>query len=71
MSDYTRDYQGKLYMYYLKAEDAGEYECSSPDGRTSVVRLRVGGDSQSSGPNVDDGSCRFNLFSPLAWNFTS
>lgn len=61
MSDYTRDYQGKLYIYYLKAEDAGEYECSSPDGRTSVVRLRVGGDSQPSDPNVDDGSCMFNI----------
>ena len=24
---------GKLYLYYLKQEDGGEYECYTPDGR--------------------------------------
>lgn len=58
LSDYTRDYQGKLYIYYSKKEDSGEYECYLPDGRRSVVRLEVidpndqsisGGDSGSQG----------------------
>ena len=30
-----------MYIYYLKREDAGEYECFLPDGRRSVVRLIV------------------------------
>lgn len=28
-------------MYYLKEEDAGDYECSLPDGRSNRVRLVV------------------------------
>lgn len=41
MSDYVQEYYGKLYIYYLKLEDSGEYECQAEDGRTEKVSLRV------------------------------
>ena len=41
MSDYTRPYNGKLYVYYLKLSDSGEYVCTAPDGRTGRVILDV------------------------------
>ena len=55
LSDYTRDYQGKLYIYYLKREDAGEYECYLPDGRRSTVRLVVKDSNDQSGQNGQSG----------------
>jgi hypothetical protein len=41
LSDYAREHLGKLYIYYLKVEDSGQYECYLPDGRTARVRLTV------------------------------
>ena len=38
---YAREHENKLFIYYLQKEDAGEYECFLPDGRTSRVRLTV------------------------------
>lgn len=41
MSEYIQEYYGKLYIYYLKMDDSGEYECQSADGRRDKVYLRV------------------------------
>ena len=42
MSDYSRPYDGKLYIYYLKQQDAGDYECYLQNGQSERVRLTVG-----------------------------
>lgn len=34
-SAYSQENMGKLYLYYLKLEDGGEYECYTADGRSS------------------------------------
>jgi hypothetical protein len=44
-----------LYIYYLKKEDAGEYECYLPDGRRSVVRLEVIDPNDQSGSGSGSG----------------
>ncbi|CAF0767900.1 unnamed protein product [Brachionus calyciflorus] len=41
ITDYNREFNGKLLLYYLRIEDSGLYECELPDGRRSQVRLRV------------------------------
>lgn len=41
LSDYSRVYTGKLYIYYLSLEDSGVYECVLPSGQSSSVRLTV------------------------------
>ena len=41
MSQYSRPHAGKLYIYYLTLEDAGDYECYLPNGRSERVRLTV------------------------------
>ena len=62
MSDYTRFYQGKLYLYYLKLEDSGEYECYLPDGRTSIVKLEVKGEESEKISQINWGkACFFNI----------
>ena len=60
MSDYTRLYQGKLYLYYLKLEDSGEYECYLPDGRTSIIKLEVKGEENEKSAQINwGGACFF------------
>ena len=41
LSDYTRSMYGKLFIYYVKQSDSGEYICTAPDGRTARARLTV------------------------------
>lgn len=41
MSEYVQEHLGKLYIYYLKLEDSGEYECQAEDGSREKVYLRV------------------------------
>lgn len=35
LSDYSREFNGILYIYYLKDKDNGEYECYLPDGKSA------------------------------------
>lgn len=65
MSDYIQEYYGKLYIYYLKMDDNGEYECQAEDGRRDKVFLRVyDGDRptepqqpEQERPQTGDGEC--------------
>jgi hypothetical protein len=41
IGEYAREHGIKLYIYYLKEEDAGEYECYLPNGQKNRVRLAV------------------------------
>jgi hypothetical protein len=67
MSDYKQEYYGKLYLYYLKLEDSGEYECETEDGRRDRIYLRVYGPEQPPvveppvvDPSRPDEECKFN-----------
>lgn len=41
MSEFNRQYDGKVLIYYLSAEDSGEYECFLPSGESRRVSLKV------------------------------
>ena len=41
ISEYNREYDGKVLIYYLSAEDSGEYECYLPNGESRRVVLKV------------------------------
>ena len=38
---YTRPYDGKLYIYYLSVDKSGVYECYLPNGQRDQVILTV------------------------------
>lgn len=41
ISEYNREYDGKVLIYYLSSEDSGEYECYLPNGESRRVVLKV------------------------------
>lgn len=41
LSGYSREDQGKLFIYYLETKDSGEYECYLPNGVASRIKLNV------------------------------
>lgn len=43
-----------LYIYYLRSEDSGVYECETQDGRRDQVRLRVLGSGRPVQPVVEE-----------------
>lgn len=58
-SAYSQENLGKLYLYYLKLEDSGEYECYTDDGRSANrVRLIVRDPSATERPSVSEYAIR-------------
>lgn len=53
MSEYIQEYNGKLYIYYVKQEDSGEYECQSADGRRDRVFLNAYDGDRPPAPQPD------------------
>ena len=40
-SHYAREYGKKLFIYYLREEDAGDYECYLDNGQSNLIHLMV------------------------------
>jgi hypothetical protein len=47
LSENSRQYGGRLLIYYLREEDSGDYECYTLDGHSNHVRLIVNSNYQS------------------------